>query len=385
METKQATQARKTLIIMIDSIPSDHILIVFIKESIFTPFRLNASVSDNKLLPNNSQPWVNIDKSNFSNKEGGTYLFHQSLNNTQYLGSAANFSDRIQLHEMQFRPNSGLARSLHKQELNNQSTLFFSTIHIVPSYLNLFRLKYPNYLLTQGQYEILLALTLYPVRVLEQSLISQFNPLINGEGGRYDLTVYHRFTTWDSSRLNLERLIRGAIPVNIFNLDGSLEFQAVSSTEASKYLDMSIRSVPLYLNNAKPFFSTTLGKFVFLRSPGFEGQAEYRKIEAQIKFVSELILPNVKLSDLSPLFIYVFNEAKETFVTYFTLTGVYRGLFPIKYEDYIKNNKLPQGVLNSIRARINKDLPVIAENGMKYYIAKNPERVENKFRDNSII
>jgi hypothetical protein len=123
--------------------------------------------------------------------EGGTYLFNQKFNNSQYIGSAASFYDRIEQHIDQFKGKS--PKSLHILEKDKLDTLSFSIIHTTPNFFKLFRSKYPQYILTQGEYDILLALTIYSNRILEQALISEFNPSINGRG-IYDTTVYHKFT-----------------------------------------------------------------------------------------------------------------------------------------------------------------------------------------------
>ena len=62
---------------------------------------------------------------------------------------------------------------------------------------------------------------------------------------------------------------RGSIAVDIYNLDGSLEFKAHSANECSKFLQMSDSSVPLYLNNAKPYFIPSLDKFCNFKKPWF--------------------------------------------------------------------------------------------------------------------
>lgn len=80
---------------------------------------------------------------------------------------------------MQFRSDR-LARSLHKLEKENQDSLSYSKIQIIPSYTKLFKKLNPKYVLTLGEYDILLALTLYPARVLEQALIDFVKPVING-------------------------------------------------------------------------------------------------------------------------------------------------------------------------------------------------------------
>lgn len=104
---------------------------------------------------------------------------------------------------------------------------------------------------------------------------------------------------------------RGSIPVEIYNLDGTLEFSASSNNEASKFLNMGYRNVPLYLNNAKPFFTPNLDKFVTLRSPGFKGEIVLRSLSCQLKDTSPLVLPFHKLEDLSPIFLYCFDEDKK--------------------------------------------------------------------------
>ena len=196
---KKISKTRETLILMIDSLPEDSLIYKFIMENINTPFKLNATVSGNKISVN-KESWINLNFSTFSILEGGTYLFTQVTNSTEYVGSASNYRDRLELHRMQFRSDK-IARALHKQEKYNQSTLFFSKIQIVTCFLNLFKKLNPKYVLTLGEYEILLALTLYPIRVLEQALIDHIEPSINGNGGKFDTTVYHKFTNWDPTRL----------------------------------------------------------------------------------------------------------------------------------------------------------------------------------------
>jgi len=261
----------------------------------------------------------------------------------------------------------------------------FSIIHEIPSFFKLFRKNHPTYQLSQGQYDILLALTLFPVRILEQDLIDQFKPIINGKGGEYDTTVYHKFTSWNMSNLDKKMSnIKGSIPVNIYNLDGSLDYPANSLNDARKYLQMSYRTIPLYLNNVKPFFSSKLNKLVMLREPEFKGELKLNTIEHKLKNTEVLSLPNKSLDELSTLFLYCFNADKKTFTTFFTLTEAYRKLFPKKTANFIENNKTLTGPYNYIRNRINIDVPVLSENGYLYYFAKNPNRNDTEIRDNSV-
>jgi hypothetical protein len=176
-----------------------------------------------------------------------------------------------------------------------------------------------------------------------------------------------------------------SIPVLIFNLKGDLIFEAKSYNQTSHYLGISSSSVRLYVDNAKSYYSNLLNEEVILRSPQFNGIAIDRKIEAKLQNLTDLILPNIQLNKLSILYIYCYNEDKIIFTTFFTLTQAYQFLFPKQYNKYIKTGKFPTGALSLIRNRINKDDPVIGENKLKYFFAKNPIRNDIEFRDSAII
>jgi len=149
---------------------------------------------------------------------------------------------------------------------------------------------------------------------------------------------------------------------------------------------MSERSVYLYVNNSKPYFSKYLNKEVLLVEPEFKGEITLRKIEHSLKNVKPLILSEFNnLSALSPLFLYCFNEDKISFQTFFTLTEAYQNLYPKNTEWILKNRQTFTGSYNYIRNRINLDEPAIAEDGKSYYFAKNPERSDAEFRVNSVI
>lgn len=130
--------------------------------------------------------------------QGGTYLFQQSANKSSYVGSAFSFKERMIQHQNQFAGafrGSSRTRALHKLEFNRQDSLILSLIHIVPNYYKLFKISYPSYILSKGEYEILVNMTIYPSRVLEQNLITVFKPDINGFKGKYYTTVIQKFNS----------------------------------------------------------------------------------------------------------------------------------------------------------------------------------------------
>lgn len=185
-------QSKKTLIKMLNSLSislkTDRILINFIKESVEIDFKKLVEFNGNKLEFNNRVSWLDLKVSSLSSDKGGTYVFYQQLNNTYYVGSASTFQDRVRQHRAQFR--GYLPRALHKSENSRLDSLYFSIVHVTPNFYRLFVNSQLNVVMSQGYLDILMALTLYSQRILEQALIQFLKPTINK-----DLVVYHRYTS----------------------------------------------------------------------------------------------------------------------------------------------------------------------------------------------
>jgi hypothetical protein len=111
--------------------------------------------------------------------------------------------------------------------------------------------------------------------------------------------------------------VKGSIPVNVYNLDGSLDYPANYLNDARKYLQIIYRTIPLYLNNVKPLFSSKLNKLVILREPEFKGELKLNRIEHKLKNTEVLSLPNKSLDELSTLFLYCFNADKKNLYYFF--------------------------------------------------------------------
>jgi hypothetical protein len=222
---ERSDKALNTLLLMLKTLcsrnitSSNSIFLYFILDALKTPYILNAINKNNVLMPlraygrssaptkqepglrsvSNSQSmdWTSLPKLPLN--QGGTYLFTQKLDKGTYIGSALSFEERMLQHKRQFRGAlkvySKSARALHKLEHLRQDTLTLNLIHIIPNYFKLFKLDNPDYVLSRGESDILLNLTFYPVRVLEQNLISTFKPSINGYYGKYYTKVIHRFNS----------------------------------------------------------------------------------------------------------------------------------------------------------------------------------------------
>src|ERR1700749_4937248 len=139
--------AKLTLIKMINSLPTNSLLLNFIEDSVNLKYGLNAKIENNNLTPFYKFSWdellpsLKVFKSNVNynnpalinnlklepepeitfNLQGGTYVFSLNTTNEIYIGSAACFSERIVQHKNQFRGHGD--RALHKLTSNNQKDL----------------------------------------------------------------------------------------------------------------------------------------------------------------------------------------------------------------------------------------------------------------------
>ena len=164
-------------------------------------------------------------------------------------------------------------------------------------------MEYPNYKIKLGEYEILMALTIYPQRLLEQHLIDQFKPFVNGktlEGVQFPTAVLFPYNKWSAVRLLMDvSNNRGAIIINICSLDGTVYYVASSLYEASFFVGKSPRSTRNFINNNISIFSSKLNQEVFLRSSDTVrfGEIAVRPLDRSLSNTTPLVLPNIELSD----------------------------------------------------------------------------------------
>lgn len=224
--------ARNHLISLLNNLPESSLVRDFILKLVNKEFELLASCSKGKLTINNSaniQTWLDVTASNFHKTKAGTYRFLQTQNGEMYIGSTGSFYDRILSHKQKFNSKSkkGIG-PLHRSQLTQQNTLLFSIIHQVPNYIGLWILENPRYPLLQGEGELLYLLTYYPIRVLEQNLVDNFKPSING-GNVDNVIVTHSFTKTSPNAFN--KLFKVAVAgksINIFDRNLNLLFKAPS-------------------------------------------------------------------------------------------------------------------------------------------------------------
>ena len=117
------TKARETLIYMLNQLPEASPIYKFIINNINKEYKLTAKVIGGKLIPDVVYKWNSLDLSVLPYFYGGTYLFRQLKNNTEYIGSAASFIDRMDQHKKQFKGHN--MNSLHNLEVLRLDTLEF--------------------------------------------------------------------------------------------------------------------------------------------------------------------------------------------------------------------------------------------------------------------
>ena len=176
--TPHALQAKDTLVKMFESVPKG-VFIDFLKEYVRYEVIVNANVVNNRLIPSVNTMLLN------SLKGVGTnsiiyILYHKDITDTYYIGSASNALSRLGQHQDCIR---GLRESdnVHRKLLSigDPSMLIRGTVYSLVNYSKLAVSVMPSHQFTQGETIILRAITEFILRILEQSLISEFGTTLN--------------------------------------------------------------------------------------------------------------------------------------------------------------------------------------------------------------
>lgn len=385
--TRNQIKAKQILIEMLNSLPTDSYLYLYITNKIIIHYELTAKNDSGKLIPNQIFLWKNLDPKSLPFFEGGVYLFRQTKSGHDYIGAAASHCERAMQHQSQFTGH--YPTSLHKLEGTRIDTLEFGVVYKTPNFLKQFKLFYPEYKLTLGEYEILMAITVYPQRVLEQHLIDYYKPYINGRnylGKQVSTTVIYPYVSWDPTRLNMKSInYRGAIPNLICDLQGNILYKSSSLYETSYFLEKSPRNIKFYINNVYSIYSEKLNQDVFLRTiknklnSSFDESIDsladisFKPLDRVLVNTEELILVNKKLEDLSPIYYYAFLSNKIDFLHFINQESLFAKLFPKQYADLRRDGKKVPAT--KLKSRFNLNVPITSEYGVDYYLATHPENL----------
>jgi hypothetical protein len=286
---------------------------------------------------------MNTWKPNIS-KNTGVYLFTHTLTGKQYIGSAMNFLDRMQLHRQQVRhPLSKFHKFVSENTWNNFT---FGIVYETTNYLTEFKYKYPKYNLSVGEMIILSHLTHLEARVLEQSLIIEFHPKLN----LLNKDVMFSYYTWDSSTLDLAYNLKNShsktveiwledtkeILTTYLSIQKTAESLGVSREFISSPGGLATRVSPpgaRYLNKSSSFESILLELNVYVKNPNST------IVNTPIIHPSAKKYPLIDydISSLESDFIYVLNYDKSKIeYTFNTVNLAAKTLDPSKFKDWKK-------------------------------------------------
>lgn len=336
---------------------------------------VTASVKDGLLSPSSVIEFAggNIPINKVPN-DTGVYVFTEQVvapgqtEVRQAIGSAVDLNRRVADHKDQFL---GLSKptSLHNigKTLGGLSAFSWGTIYTVPNSLSSFYQAYPGYTLSQGEYDILMAVTQLVPRILEQSLFHHFKSELSGK----DRLVRFTYTKFNAGSLAIP-LVQGktAKSIDIFR-DGELVLVAVSQSQCAQVLGMGYKTVTHYLNNIMPVQSPLLG-LVNLQSSGYIGPLSTEPIDhRQYPVYAPLVIAGFEPNTLDPGTLYAFTEDFELYGTFPSMSNAAAQLHP--------SHLVPRTMRNIIQRSTNMDNPVLTHSGLLYF-AENPNT--DRFTEN---
>lgn len=128
--------------------------------------------------------------SNYQLNEVGIYIFKHTSGKI-FRGSAMNFKRRL-IDQLSSFKGHRIMQKIHSFTNKNGgiNELTWCPLILTPNFYKLFISLNPNLVLNKGEIQILVALTQFMPRVLEQCYISHFNPELNGNKKGYYNVIF---------------------------------------------------------------------------------------------------------------------------------------------------------------------------------------------------
>jgi hypothetical protein len=266
---------------------------------------------------------------------------------------------------------------------------------ITPNFYKLFLSLNPNYICSKGELQILIALTQFMPRVLEQIYLDHYKPELNGNKLK-NYQVIFNFLNWSSSSLSSSFLfgdsllkVNNSDDTNVTTFLGKGEYpQYIAKDEfnnivsgsnsmngLSSLLGISIQGLKYHLNRESFVLAKSLGLNVSIQENNIIPKGspiEYYRTKQKSR-------PNLNLSkelsslEMGNIFIYALD--KETVIAKkATAPLVFKYLNPrlsLKL-----NSKELKSKADNMATYINKESIYYSELG-NYYLAKNPNYAIN--------
>ncbi len=366
---------------MLRSLPSDSLVLQHINQVASTvELQVTAQIINGIVVPDSSITFPNgqLPSSSSSPSGTGVYAFTEIAPTGQGLakqtiGSALNFLTRLRTHFDGFL-GSGKLTILHRygMTVGGISAFTFGRVYVLPNYLSSFTNLHPGYTLTQGEYDILMAVSQLVPRILEQSLIYHLSPELNGKG-----FVLFRYTSFYLSSLSAV-LNSGSTAVIVEVLRDGKVIQTVPSKQALlTVLGVgSRRTIEKYFNHVSPINSPVMG-LVNLRVVGFDTSPLTHTIIHRTSndfLLPDLIIPGLDSDTDLPIGpVLVYNEDKTLYSPegFPSISAAAKALNP--------SSSKPRGREIKISRSMGLELLVVNELGNFYFI-ENP--LNNRFELN---
>jgi len=369
--THLAKKAIYTIDKMIISLPENSLLLEFLKVEIAkSALKINGVVSNNII---EIRYFLDLslkkkDKDKELNKIlnlyfliAGVYIFI-APDDSRYLGSCINFKERLSEHKDQFsNKRKPTVMHLYKYKYVEYK---WSPLYLTLNYSNIFQNKHPNYSLSQGEHDILMAITQLLPRILEQSLLSNYSFSLNGK----DKLVKFSYTNWNSEILNLP-LIKDKRSKLVDIIINEKVVKTVNSiNELLPVLGIQSRNtVKRYMNHVRGFYSPTYKEFVNIKYPHISNLSTHEIVFRTYKEKPELVIPNIPLFSLELNKLFVYTENLFLIYTFDSIKKAVRYLNPNHKELGINL----RGKEIAISRAKNKQMLVVNEIG-SFYFAENP-------------
>ncbi len=299
----------------------------------------------------------------------GVYTLTHKTSLKQYVGSAISLGLRLEQHVQQFNMNNPSKVHKFSQANGGISSFDWGVLYTSPNFQKEFLTNNPHYRLSYGEYQILLWITRFIPRVLEQSILNAHCPALN-----HSLTVPLQMKQWANSWLNIYNWsFKSGILVEVRDFEtGNLLLPLQNSINgACNTLGVSKKVGLTYLNNSGGFLSPILEKRVTLNILGqtLENKTVQQRTDPSLNY-APLVLVDRKLIDLTPCWYYVFlPNKKDIFGTYYSVADAALHLNPSKCAGLSRQEMRIKNI--AISRFCNFDKLVSTEKG-EFYIAKHP-------------
>ena len=182
---------------ILSQLPPDHRLTLFLIETLHAKLEVSAQVQNGIIIPDVITPLSNGILG--VPKTSGVYILSVLDDSAQYIGSALNLKSRLAAHYSSLVGERGAdaAHNMMNITYGGIPNIGWSVIYQTPNFLFQFLTEVGGIGITQGEYYVLQSLGELPVRVLEQSLLSEFTTSLNSSS----TVLFNSIKSWSVSWL----------------------------------------------------------------------------------------------------------------------------------------------------------------------------------------